>query len=139
MEQRISQALVPIVDAIECMVTVLSDTREDVLLCSTVFGDYVGPGDSYQLTGPGRALPFDKVLFSIARHLSASCMLYGSHPANEILDVQDSDIAFTNRLLEAAERNGVTVIEHLVVRDGMVRFMSDTLLWTPRTGLNPDI
>lgn len=127
---------VHVLDAIECMVPTLTEAQGDILLASTVKGQYVGPGDCHRLSTPGRSLPSDEVLFYVARRTGARIMLFGSRSVGEIAEVHEPDVDLCARLVRAAERNGIHVIDHIVVRDGMFRFMSEsTSLWAPGTGL----
>jgi hypothetical protein len=119
------------------MVPVLSEAPDDVLLCSTVWGDFVGPGNCHLLAAPGRLLPSDEVLFYLAREHDAKVMLFGSRAAGSIFEVGEEDMGLTERLLAAAARNNIEVIDHLLVKDGMFRFMSCTDLWVPGTRLDP--
>lgn len=121
---------ITIIDAMQCMVPVLSDTEDDLLLASTVFGEFVGPGDGHLLGLGTRALPSDEVLFYSARQTGARAMLFGSRSSGYIGDLHDTDVDLARRLLEAGERNGIEVVEVLVARDHMFRFMSFcTDLW----------
>lgn len=127
---------ISVVDAIECMVPVLSDAEDDLLLCSTVFGEYVGLGDCHVLSTGTRSLPSDEVLFQPARQTGAKEMVFGCRSVGDIRDLHDADVALAGRLLEAGARNDVQVADLICVRDQMFRFMSEsTTLWAPGTGL----
>jgi hypothetical protein len=127
---------ITVVDAMQCMVPVLSEARDDILLTSTVFGEYVGPGDGHLLADGTRALPSDEVLFYLARDTGAKEILCGCRSSGDIRDLHDADVGLARRLLAAGDRNGVHVLDLIVVRDGLFRFMSaSTDLWAPGTGL----
>lgn len=127
---------VPIGDAIECMVSTLSGTMDDVLLCSTVFGPFVGPGDCHTFSAPDRLPPSDELLLHLPRRMGAKTVLFGSKSSGPIASVHDGDVALTARLLKAARRTGIDILDHVVVSEGMFRFMSEsTNLWS---SLPPD-
>lgn len=130
---------VPIIEAVECMVPVLSDAREDLLLYATVVGTFVGPGDCHLLLGPHRMLPSDEVLFYLARQHGASAMLFGSRATGSIIEVEAKDRQLSERLLAAGARANIEVVDHILVKHGMFRFMSSTDLWAPGTGLDPGL
>ena len=119
---------VDIFDAIECMTLVLGEPGADVLLCSTVFDEEVGPGDCHLLIGPRRALPSDEVLFHLAREGGAREMLFGSACSGPVGEIHGSDVRLFRDLLEATERNGMRLVEHvLVAPGGMFRLMVESL------------
>jgi hypothetical protein len=120
---------VPIVDAIECMVQVLSTTPRDVLLYSIVSNGRVGPGDCHALVGKERALPADSCLFKLVHRYSAPAMLCGSKASGSIFHLDDQDQLLSEGLVAAAQRNGVAIVEHVLVKDGMFRLMSETETW----------
>jgi hypothetical protein len=106
-------------DAIECMVSTLSRTTEDALLCSTVFGSYVGPCDCHMLSKPDRLLPSDEVLLYVARRPGAKTVLFGSQSWGPIQSIHYRDTVLTGRLLSAGGRNGIRVLDHVVVSEGL--------------------
>jgi hypothetical protein len=134
--RRVPSIRVPIADAIECMVATLSRATADVLLCSTVFGGYVGPGDCHLLSPRHRSPPSDEVLLYLARRTAAECVLFGSRSYGPIDRVHDEDLELTERLLGAGIRNGILIVDHIVVADNMFRFMSEA---TGGWGIAPQV
>jgi hypothetical protein len=112
-----------LVDAIELMVAVLSDSREDVLLVSTVDAEgFVGPGDCFSLDkGP----PSPEVLFELTRRTKAAGILCGSRATRSVFDPDEADTQLFEHLLSESMIARVLLIEHLLVKEHMVRFMRE--------------
>jgi hypothetical protein len=130
---------VPIVDAIESLVPILSQLPDGVMAATAVFGDVAGPLEIAIFQGPERTLPPDDVLFHLAHESGAGAMLFASPAAGSIVNVAERDIELSKGLLAAGERAGIEIIDHIVVKDGAFRFMSSTGLWPAGAGLDPDL
>lgn len=112
-------------DAIDCMVAVLAPRDEPVLLVSTVDDrGLVGPGEALSLNS---GLPDDDSLFCVARSVSAHAVLFGSRAARSVFDPEREDVELTAALLQATDREGIEVIEHVLVEGPRFRLMCESL------------
>jgi hypothetical protein len=127
-----TQIRVDIEIALECMAEVLGKASDDVLLVSTVFGDYVGPGDCHLLGGSERALPSDEVLFNLTRRVGAKELLLASRSSGPITQLHEPDVLLFERLLAAVVRNDLKILDHVVVAPGgLIRFMRESIFEVP--------
>jgi hypothetical protein len=107
--------------AIECMLPVLSEAREDLLLVSSVFGAFVGPAECFHLRGEERALPPDGVLVRLAGSWGSKRMLFGCRSSAPNGRMNEADIDLIRRLLSVGRRTGIEVVDLVVVRDHTFR------------------
>lgn len=116
---------VDIATANACMGSALGTADTNLLLVSTVFGDYVGPGDCHSLAGPMRALPSDEVLFNLAREVGAEAILFGSASSGPIEEIHESDVSLYDKLKAAIRRNNLEMVDLILVGSGdLFRLMS---------------
>lgn len=114
---------VPLVDAIELMVGVLGAGWEPILLASSVDAwGYVGPGDCFSLED---GFPSLEVLSHFVHWTGATGILFGSRATHSVFEPDDVDTALHQHLLTATEAAGATLVDHLLVKDDLVRFMKD--------------
>lgn len=78
---------------------------------------------------PKNMLPLD-LLFERPRDVGAGSVMYVSNASGTLDVIEDCDLAFTARLIEAGRRIGIPVTDHYLVRDQRLSSLKATTgLW----------
>lgn len=111
-------------EAIQLMIAVLGDGSEPILLASSVDRlGYVGPGDCFSLES---GLPSPEVLTHFLEWTGAPGILFGSRASRSVFEPDEADLALHRHLLKATQAAGAMLVDHLLVKGDLVRFMKDS-------------
>lgn len=119
---------ITVVEAIECMVSVLADRGQEILLMSTVDeNDFIGPGESFVLDGGKRPQVSAEVMFEYPARLGAPRLLFGTRSSGSVSKVHPHDRALAEWLIRETTSRGIGVAEIVLTEDNMFRLMVETL------------
>ncbi|MGH2751822.1 MAG: JAB domain-containing protein [Actinomycetota bacterium] len=118
-------------DIIDSLTKILSSVEGEVvfLTCVDQHG-YVGDSEAYASKDqPKSSLPLEH-LFSFPHEQGIDTVMVTSRASESLESIAESDIEFTTALLDAAETEGIEVLDHVLVKDGEHRSLRAlTDLW----------
>ena len=115
-------------EAVERLVPILGEIDGEVVFCTCIDDDgFVGDSECFaSREQPKSTLPVEE-LFYLARTTGAPAMMFTSGSSGPIDQLQECDVLFTRRLLDAGRACGVRVHDHFLVGGGTYRKMSESM------------
>ncbi|MDQ3661962.1 MAG: hypothetical protein M3454_13075 [Actinomycetota bacterium] len=118
-------------DAIDNLVKIVGSVDAEIVFvtCIDANGDVSESECFASNSQPKNAIPIDQ-LYHLPEQIASTAVMITSNSSGPLNELQDCDIEFTRRVIEAGRKRGIAVWDHILVEGERFRAMSRcTDLW----------